>query len=90
MKTHLADSSAPLKEGSELTAICGAVIANAVFVFMWDGDIVGGNGTEVAAAISSAIGMCRKCVKTEKELDRYIYGICAGEEMKQRRAGEEA
>lgn len=85
MKTHLADSSVPLKEGSELTAICGAVIKDAAFVFMWD-------DAEILTSISGYLRLsasCRKCKATPKS-GRYIYGIVHGEEMKQRRAGEES
>lgn len=86
MKTHLADSSVPLKEGSELTAICGAVIKDAAFVFMWDDLTV---NVRAFSGVTWVKGLCSQCKKIQVK-QRYIYGIASGEEMKQRRAGEEA
>jgi hypothetical protein len=78
IKTHLADSAEPLKEGSKLLAICGAIIPDAAFVFMWD-------DAEVMTSISGFLRLsasCRKC-KLLPKTGRYQYGICSGEERKQ-------
>lgn len=79
MKTHLLDSSDPIIEGQTQTAICGASVPNAKFVFMWD-EIEAGS---LITSATFALRICRKCTETPFE-KRYIYGIANGEEMKQR------
>ena len=70
MKTHLANSSEPLKEGTKILAICGAFVPNAKFVFMWD-------ETQMGAPVTLdeyTMLICRTCCKTELS-EAYTYGI---------------
>ena len=83
IKTHLADSAEPLKEGVSLTAICGAVVPDAAFVFMWD-DVV-----DIDLLLASLKGCCRQCTREfPNRTGCYLYGIRSGEENKQATRGE--
>lgn len=71
MKVHFKDVPEPiLKEGSELTANCGAVIKNAQFAMKFDfdlGDIVDWN----------TLLVCGECLELEFD-HRFIYGLIEG------------
>jgi hypothetical protein len=82
IKTHLADSEVPLKEGSKLLAICGALVPDAAFVFMWDETGIKNSDFTV---MLGRLGMCGHCAKRQAT-QRYIYGIRSGEEQKQTEA----
>jgi hypothetical protein len=75
-KVHFLDVSEPdLKEGSELTANCGAVIKNAAFAMKFDfdlGDVVNWSRTLI----------CQQCLEIEPE-QRFIYGIMEWQEALQ-------
>lgn len=73
-KAHLADSMEPLREGSDLTANCGAVVPKAQFVFLWDNE----NYPEFLSVSMTRI--CQRCAGSD--LDRkYIYGIVPAQEV---------
>ena len=74
IKTHLADSQEPLKEGTSLRAVCGVTVPDATFLFMWDEQ---GESLDV-----SRLKCCGKC-KAGSLRARYIYGIRSGEDSKQ-------
>ena len=74
MKAHLLDSEVPLIEGQTYTAICGAEVSQAVFVYMFNTD----HAEEFLGALSS-INTCKKCYQLEIE-KRYVYGILPGQE----------
>lgn len=77
IKTHLADSDSPLKEGSKLLAICGAFIPDAAFLIEWDENFRGA----LTETINRMSGLCSKCRKQYPSLQgRYVYGIYCGEE----------
>lgn len=75
MKVHFLDVPEPtVKEGSELTANCGAVIRNAVFAMQFDfdlGDIVEWN----------QLLCCSRCLEIEFD-HRFIFGLISGEESR--------
>ena len=73
MKHHFANSNMPLKEGSDLHAMCGATIPRAKFAALLDCAIVG-----YSFAVS-AVGMCRKCNNIDLP-KRFVYVITAGQE----------
>lgn len=73
-KLHLANSSEPLKLGTTLEALCLKEIPYAQAKFMWDSSC----GGRIDSLINS-ISVCAKCLR-EPSADRYLYGICAGQE----------
>jgi hypothetical protein len=74
-KVHFKDVPEPdLKEGSDLTANCGAIIKNAQFAMKFDfdlGDIVDWNTLRV----------CQECLELEFD-HRFIYGLISGQEAR--------
>jgi hypothetical protein len=77
VKTHLADSEVPLKEGSKLLAICGAIVPDAAFVFMWDETANGVRASDIE--MSGLLSQCSRCKKI-RLTQRYLYGIVSGQE----------
>ncbi len=77
IKTHLADSDSPLKEGTKLLAKCGAIVPDAAFVYEWNDDVL--NWPDFFRSV------CIRCQKqcASVTLKRYIYGLRSGEESKQ-------
>jgi len=76
VRVHFKDCDTPdLKEGSELTANCGAVVRNAVFAMKFDFDL--GEISEW-----NSLRICRECRDLEFD-HRFVYGICNGQESKQ-------
>ena len=73
---HFANSAEPLKEGSTITAICGADVSKAGFVASLDCSIVG-----YSFAVRAIRGMCRKCDNGELA-KRFVYVIAAGQEAR--------
>ena len=91
LRAHIATSLEPLREGSEVEAICGQKIKNSVFVFRSD------SSTPSESPISTLM-FCAKC--TQASLRKlmpepvgnvvpfpnpriFVYGVIAGEEAKQ-------
>jgi hypothetical protein len=76
IKTHLKQPDEPLKEGQNYFSLCGDVVPQAAFVFMWDEIAMGAMG-----GLDMSLRLCRRC--REMELTkRYIYGIrAAGEQV---------
>lgn len=74
MKVHFLDVPEPtLKEGSDLTANCGAVVKNAAFAMQFDfelGDISDWN----------ALLVCADCLHLELD-NRFIYGLISVNEV---------
>lgn len=75
MRIHFKDVASPdLKEGTDLTANCGALVPNAVFAMRFDfdlGDIVDWNRMMV----------CPDCLGIEPT-NRFIYGLVTGQDWK--------
>jgi hypothetical protein len=82
-KVHLRDSDVPLKEGSDLIAMCGTEVPKAAFVLMW-------NESEAGLLFPNSLSrFCKKCVLANIEpaaVPRYWYGILPGEETVQHEA----
>lgn len=76
VKAHIANSSDPLKEHSDIEAVCKFVVVNAEFVMMWDMKRI-----KPALEDSEWRGVCRKCVDVPLEKDR-VYLIVNGQELK--------
>jgi hypothetical protein len=80
MKLHFKRVDEPtLKEGSNVTADCGAIVQNAAFAMKFDfdlGDIVDWNPFRI----------CERCLEIEAEA-RFIYGLVNGEESRHAEAG---
>jgi hypothetical protein len=74
VKVHLLDSSEPLREGVNLTALCGAEVPKAHLLFRNDWE-----RGECTPALDRA---CSKCMGAamEPRAFRYTYGILSGEE----------
>jgi hypothetical protein len=79
-KVHLALSPDPKTFSGKELALCGAVIPNAVVVFMWDD-----SAADTSSFFESVnrITTCAKCVNQIESEGRYVYGIRSGEEVKQ-------
>jgi hypothetical protein len=71
---HFCDVDEPLKEGVDLQANCGARVAKAHFIFLWDNDLV----PEFLSV--SMTRLCPRCARLPLNR-KYVYGIAAGEEM---------
>ncbi len=64
------DSAAPIVEGHDLKAHCGAIVRHAKVVFMWDEQAMG------TMDIRPIPGMCKQCLMTPTSgARRYVYGI---------------
>jgi len=72
MKLHYANPTEPVKEGSDITALCGAVVRKAVFRTFMDLDIT-------PAPTPMVRGGCRKCFGKDWN-NRLLYVICPGQE----------
>jgi hypothetical protein len=72
MKAHLIDSDEPLREGITYTALCGAVVRDATFVFFFNDD-----ATNFRESLNT-LNTCRHCIDLEIE-KRYVYGILPAE-----------
>lgn len=74
MKFHFANSADPLKEGTDIQALCGEMVPKARFSASWD--------------FNDCIGMvepkwgkeCRKCHKVAEFKGRFVYVLCSGQE----------
>jgi len=54
MKAHVIESEDPLREGADITALCGALVSKAVFAYMWNSSIA----PEFVAALTT-LNTCR-------------------------------
>ena len=86
IKTHLANSLEPLKEGTLLPALCGAEVPDAAFIFSWEPEQFG-------EELQSDLKVCRTCRKRLVDgqclpIHSYLYGIRSGEESKQAGVGQ--
>jgi hypothetical protein len=74
VKYHIANAAEPLKEGSDLYALCGDVVPKAAFKAFMD-DV-----PEMLTALQMNLwGMCRKC-RTLNVRERFIYVVVNGQE----------
>jgi len=76
IKAHIADSAIPIKEGSDVTAICGEVVHNTVFAYMFDAALA----PEFITGMST-INTCRRCYRIPLT-KQYIYGLLPGAEIR--------
>ena len=76
MKAHVIESEDPLREGADITALCGALVSKAVFAYMWNSSIA----PEFVAALTT-LNTCRSCYRQFLS-KRYIYGILPGAEIR--------
>lgn len=88
IKTHLANSLEPLKEGAILNALCGTDVPDAAFVFSWEPE-------EFGDQLQSDLKVCRTCRKRLVDgqclpMHSYLYGIRSGEEARRVAAGGQA
>jgi hypothetical protein len=72
-KTHLTHSPSPLPQGKATQALCGEVIPEAQFAFLWDETAMGAG---IGESLNS-LRVCGKCVKAAEKtsLGTYIYGL---------------
>jgi hypothetical protein len=81
VKTHLAESSQPLREGNTVKALCGKPILNIVFMFRWAWG-------EFELKSASTLLLCEDCTLALRhtqftpEHKTYVYGVANREELK--------
>jgi hypothetical protein len=80
MKCHLVNDDEPVKLGTDLTAICGALVSKAESNFGLD---IGNSNPRVNALSEflTSLNTCSKCLKYPL-LKRYVYGVVPGQEAK--------
>lgn len=74
-KAHIGNSSEPLKEHSDIEAVCKVIVLNAEFLRIWDAKKM------PAAESEDWRGVCRKCLRQELPED-LVYIIVNGQELK--------
>lgn len=87
MRTHLLDSSAPLTEGQDQIAICGAEVKQAAFANECETTFIGQSADDFIIGAS-----CFRCkheaLENADSLKRYLYIATNGENVKSGRGGE--
>jgi hypothetical protein len=78
MKCHIYVANDPIKEGEDLTALCGSTVPKARFEFWFDAE--GRAAAEIMMNLSS-ISTCGACLRTETK-GRYFYGVIPGQEAR--------
>ena len=69
MRAHLIDTDNPLKEGSDVQALCGELVKNVIFVYSFDSQIA----PELVSGLNT-LNTCKNCYRIELT-KRYIYGL---------------
>jgi hypothetical protein len=80
VKSHLVNSDEPVKLGTDLTAMCGAVVSKAESSFGIDT----GNTNSIVEALSeflTTLNTCSDCLVCTLS-KRYLYGVVPGQEAK--------
>ena len=76
MKAHIANSPEPLREGSDIQAICGHLVKNVVFAYMFDTGIA----PEFLGGMTT-INTCKDCFRIPLS-NQYVYGLLPGAEIR--------
>jgi hypothetical protein len=91
MKRHLKESDAPLLPGTDQVAMCGEIIPNASFPFMYEDSL-----SYHFAEFLNSLNVCSTCWKIELHITntrktateaqevlgtRYVYGLAPGQEV---------
>jgi hypothetical protein len=84
MKAHLIDTAEPLKEGSDVEAICGELVRNVVFAYMFDSVLA----PEFVTGMNT-INTCRTCYRIPLN-KQYVYGLLPGAEIRPEHESAEA
>jgi len=78
MKFHLLSTEEPAHDHQLLTALCGTLVPDAMFVFHFDTGVC--DFRESVNPLRTCAG-CREASMETSSLKRYVYGLVAGDEM---------
>ena len=74
MKAHLLDSAVPLKEGPDYIGLCGEVVKNSRYGYLFD-EIGMGESAMHSLPLKGICKQCRLALYAKPSIGRYLYGF---------------